>query len=144
MSEIGKRVARTAEKEVLESLLSEIQHFRTTTTEFASRYFGQALNNVLAVETVIFDATGYVTRSYPAAVGAVEVRNHSTGNTVTLAAGGSTGSAPLSGVGVYLIPKAPALQMVNIGTTTFTIYGTAGEKVSFTAFVDGGRSSGGA
>jgi hypothetical protein len=141
MSEIGKRVTRSEEKELLCSLLEEIQHFKTTTTEFASRYFGQTVNKVLAVETLIFDATGWAQRQYQATAGCVEVRNLDATNPVTIAVGGSTGSAPATGIGVYVIPGGK-VQVVNIASTDFTLYGTVGSKVSFQVFADGGRNGG--
>jgi len=139
MSEIGKRVTRSEEKELLAQLLSSLQHFETTTTEFASRYFGNAINKVLSVETVQFDTRGFFTRTYSATAGCVEVRNLDGTNSITVAVGGATGTAPTTGVGVYVIPPNTK-QIVNIASSTFTLYGTASEFVSFQVFADGGRS----
>jgi hypothetical protein len=142
MSEIVRRATRAEEKELLCSLVEEMQHFRTTTTEFASRYFGNLTNKVLAVETVQFDSTGFVQRQYQATAGCVEVRNLDATNPVTLQVGGAAGgSVPTTGVGVYVIPGGK-VQVVNIASTDFTLYGTAASKVSFQVFADGGRNGG--
>jgi len=142
MSEIVRRATRADEKELLCSLIEEMQAFRTTTTEFASRYFGNVINKVLAMETATFDATGYLTRQYQATAGCVEVRNLDATNAVTLTVGGPmAGSVPLNGVGTYVIP-AGKVQVVNISSTDFTLYGTAASRVSFQVFADGGRNGG--
>jgi hypothetical protein len=141
MSEIGKRVTRADEKELLCQLLSEIQHFSSTTTEFAARYFGNVTNKVLAVETVAFNASGFFTRQYQATAGCVEVRNLDATNAVTYVVGGPTGSAPSTGLGVYVIPGG-SVQVVNMASTDFTLYGTTASRVSFQVFTDGGRNGG--
>lgn len=140
MSEIARRATKASERELLCALLEEVQHFRSTTTEFGARFFGQAVNNVLSVETVTFDSTGYVMRSYHATAGAVEVRNLDDTNSVTVVSG-AAGTVPAQGIGVYVIPPN-TVQVVNIASTTFSIFGTNNEKVSFQVFADGGRDGG--
>lgn len=142
MSEIMRRATRAEEKELLGSLLEEMVVFRTRTTEFAARYFGNVTNKVLSVETVTFDSSGYVTRQYQATAGCVEIRNLDATNAVTFQVGGPmAGSIPLNGVGVYVVP-AGKLQVVNMTSTDFTLYGTNLSRVSFQVFADGGRNGG--
>jgi hypothetical protein len=142
MSEIVKRATRADEKALLQSLIEEMQAFRTTTTEFAARYFGNVVNKVLLVETITFDASGYVFRQFQATAGCVEVRNLDATNAVTISSGGpSAGSIPLNGVGLFVIPGGK-VQVVNINSTDFTLYGTTASRVSVQVFVDGGRNGG--
>jgi hypothetical protein len=122
--------------ELTAQLLSELQHLNATQTEMMARLAGGLiLNNVLGVETVLIPASGFVQRDYPLAVGAVEIRTPA--RPVIFAAGGGASSPPQVGTGVYPVP-ANTVQVINLGSTTFTVYGTPGDTLSWQVFTKGG------
>lgn len=137
MSAINDRITSgKVRQELSEQLLSELQHLNSTQTEMMARLAGGLiLNNVLGVETVTIPSSGFVQRDYPVAVGAVEIRTAA--HSVTFAAGGGASSPPQVGTGVYPVP-ANTVQVINLGSTTFTVYGSPGDVLSWQVFTKGG------
>lgn len=118
---------------LLEQILRELNGFNDLSTTWAARLSGRSTNGVLEVATLPFDSSGVLTRGYGASIGAVLVTN-ATGANVTVMAGPPSGSvAPTQGAGVQVIPTG-AFLTVPIDHRAFTIYGTAGQAVSFQAF----------
>lgn len=105
-------------------------------TEFAERFQGWLTNHVLLVETIVFTTDAFVFRAVHTPIGALQVRNLSAANTITVVSGQASSSAPTSGVGVYRIPPATK-EVVAIGGTQFTVYGTAVDAISLQAFSAG-------
>jgi hypothetical protein len=147
MSEISKAFGRSPERELLTQTLEEIRAFRTSTTEFASRFFGQTINQVLSVEHCRFPSNGYITRSYPATAGVLVIdtlapADWDTGDTVigcpvTYVVGGASGSPPTAGIGVIRV-SAWSHAVINLSSTTFTLYGTPDAFVNIQVLSKGG------
>lgn len=128
----GEARGKTAERILFAEMLSRLETMQASMTGFMERYQGRLLNGVLAVETAIFDASGMISRNYHAPAGCIQVRNPGT-HTVTVSSAGPTGSAPPVGPGVWIMPAA-SRDVVSLGSTTFTLYGTVGDTVSFQVF----------
>lgn len=134
MSEIRKMLTNESEKGLLLAILAELQGLSNWSTTFGERFFGNVTNSVLSVEKVEFTAAGYISRSYPASAGSVEIRAY--GADVTYVVGGATGAAPNTGIGVYVVP-AGAVQMISLSSTSFTLYGTPSNYVAFQVYSKG-------
>jgi len=129
----ARLAGRRAEAALAEQMLAELQHLRQTTTEMAAHLRSQAVNGVLEVATLAFDAQGVITRSYQVACGSLVVINSSAAS-VTVQSGGPTGSgAPATGRGVVIVPASSFLS-VPIAAHSFTLWGTATNVISFQAF----------
>ncbi|WP_163570799.1 hypothetical protein [Fodinicola feengrottensis] len=76
-----------------------------------------------------------ISRNYHAPAGCIQVRNPGV-HMITVSSAGPTGSAPQVGPGVWQIPAA-SRDTVSLGSTIFTLYGTAGDTVSFQVFTIG-------
>lgn len=125
-----------ADKVLTAELVAELRHLAQSTTTFAERLAGQAVNNVLDVFTATFDATASpITRSYSVAAGCVVVNNTSTHTiTVSSAGPGPGGSAaPTSGVGIYQV-AAGTQRTVALASRNVTFYGTATDSFSAQVF----------
>lgn len=125
-----------AQRVLAAELLDEFRAYAQTHTDFMARLAGGIVNDVLGVETVTFDAAGVIARQWKVAAGSVEVCNLSS-DPVTVVAGGPGPGAPNVGVGVSVVP-AGAIRIVNLGARQMTIYGTAGDQVSYQAVTRGG------
>lgn len=128
---------REAERMVYAETLGQLRATHATMTEFMERFQGRTLNHVLRVETAIFDATGAISRSFATPAGCIQLDNPGT-HPVTISSAGNTGTAPLIGVGVYVI-KAGTNRTVALGSATLTIYGTTGDTISFQIFSEGAQ-----
>ena len=126
---------RELERAFYAEMLQELRGLALTMTEFAERLAGRAVNHVLKVRTVIFDATGQVFEAFGVAAGSIEVTNLSTvaGHNVVVHAAGPMGAAPGAGVGVYFVPPA-STRVIALGSRQLTLYGTAGDTVSYQVF----------
>jgi len=133
---------REAERVLAAEQLEELRALRQTMTEFAGRLGGQIVNNVLAVEALVFADSLGVERSWHAAAGAIRVVNLSAANIVTVVAGASTGYAPTSGRGVYFV-RPSSSETISIASHVVTFYGTAADKMSYQAWTIGVRPSAG-
>lgn len=143
--EAAKKVPRpapaaTSQKIVLAQAVDELRHAATTLTEFSARLAGQIINDVLQVATGTFDTSGLIALQFQAAAGSIEVCNNST-HTVTVASRGAEagGVAPAAGIGVYQV-AAGATRLVNVASHQITLYGTAGDTISWQVFTKGGLS----
>lgn len=111
---------REAERILAGELLAELRHLKSTLTEWADRYAGQIVNNVLRTETATFDATGVVKAQAHVAAGCIEVRNLATptaGGTPTSAAS----AAPAAGADITVtVPSGQTwtLQSFDASLTT--------------------------
>jgi hypothetical protein len=125
---------REAERLLTAELVDELRHFMQTMTEGAARLAGRIVNDVLQCELVVFDAAATpVFRTFHVAIGAVEVRNLSAANTITVTSQGPAGAAPTSGVGIWKVPPSTK-ETINLASRQVTIYGAAGDQVEFQAF----------
>jgi hypothetical protein len=124
------------ERELTSQLLDQLRHQAQTTTEFAARLAGQLVNDTLEVWTGVIPAEGYITRSYHVTAGSIEVSNWGTAiNFMTAHTGGPAGAVP-TGTGSYAIAGG-ASRTVALASREFTIWGTAGDRVSFQVFTTG-------
>lgn len=132
---------REAERQVWGEVLAALEAQHRTMTAFMERYQGIALNNTLEVCTAAFDASGLITRSFHAAVGSVQVVNLSLTalHNITVVSGGPTGQVPATGRGVAVVLPGTSLT-VGLAATSFTLYGTAADLVTFQAFTTGANS----
>lgn len=126
---------RQAERILAAELLDEFRAYAQTSTEFMARLGGRVVNDVLGVETCVFDAAATpVDRQWHVAAGCIVVANYSAANTLTVVAAGPAGNpAPASGVGVTRIPPG-ACRVVALASRTVTFYGTAADAFSYQAF----------
>lgn len=125
---------RNAERLLAGEILQEIRAVRVQFTALSAELSGRVTNDVLLVETITFDTSGYAARQFRAAAGAVSVEVSGI-NPVTVTPTGATGGgAPTSGVGVYVIPKAAGRRTVPLGSHQLTLYGTAGDTISIVVF----------
>jgi hypothetical protein len=125
------------ERQLVSELLDALRHQAQTTTEFVARLSGQVINNVLEVATLVIPAEGFITRSYSAAAGCIDVSNLGVAaNLMTVVSAGPGGNAPPSGTGVYVLAGATR-RTIALASHEFTIWGTAGDKVAFQVFTSG-------
>jgi hypothetical protein len=120
---------KTAERILFAELLSRLETMQASQTAFQERWQGRLTNNSQLVETATFDSTGYLVRSFGAPVGSVYVDNQS-GHDITVVTGTRGGTVPTGGVGVFLVKNGKD-RSVAIGTTSFTLFGTPNDTVSF-------------
>lgn len=128
---------REAERLVFGAILEEIRALRQNFTEYAGRLEGRIVNDVLGVETAQFDANATpIVRRYHAAVGAVAIDNLSAHTMTVEAREALSGSSSGIGVGTYVVP-ANSHRVINVASRSFSIFGTAGDTLSFQAFSAG-------
>lgn len=126
----GREAERLLAAETLEAARIAAQQ----STALSARLQGMLTNDVLGMGTWIFDATGApMPLQFKAAIGALVVRNLSAANTISVVVGGASASAPTSGRGVWRIPPG-IREPVPIGNTEATVYGVAGEAISWAAY----------
>ncbi len=129
---------RQAERAFYTELVSQLNQLVQSFTAQMTRLLGRSVNNVLETATHKFPSAGdaVVTLSYRTPIGAVTVRAGA--NAVTVAQGGvsSGGTAPTEGKGVWVVP-ANTRDTVAITGHAVTLYGTAGQSVSYQVFAAG-------
>jgi hypothetical protein len=117
--------------------LEELRVLSQTAGAVAERLQGRLVDHVIAVGTNYFDPSNigvnYVHQQFKVAVGAVKVRNLSMASPITVAQGGPSSQPPTSGRGIWIIP-ANTIDVVNVMSTDFTIWGTAGDRCSWQAW----------
>lgn len=86
--------------------------------------------DVLQAETVVINARGQWTRSYPREFRAVAVTNLGA-HTLTVVGGPPDTGPPVAGTGVVLVPSHTA-RVARVRATSLTIYGTAGDTFDVT------------
>lgn len=122
------------ERELVAELLDALRQQAQTTTEFMARLGGQVINDVLEVATLVIPTEGFIARDYSVAAGCIDVSNLGVAaNLMTVTSGGPGAAAPPSGTGVYIIAGG-SRRTVSLASHQFTIWGTAGDKVSFQVF----------
>ena len=117
---------------VLAELAEELRHERATMTEVVGHLRSQTANDLLLVNTAIFPTIGYVDHAFGSPYGSVQVSNHSSAGTVVVSADPPQSGAP-NGRGAYRVgPGCSAV--INLHGRALTLYGTAGERVSYQVF----------
>jgi hypothetical protein len=120
-------------KSELGQLLDALRQLQATSTDLIAAMHPRAINSVLQVETFVFPASGVIQRDWPVACGSLVVAALGT-HSVTVVAGSQVGqTAPLSGVGVSVVP-ANSWMSIPIATTAITLYGTSGDTASIQVF----------
>lgn len=132
---------KNAERTLTALMLAELREQNALMTEFTARLGSQIQNNVLEVATRVIPATGVVSGEYGVAAGCIVVDNLS-GSSVTVSSAGPQGSAPISGIGVTIVP-AGVMRVVNLASRSWSIYGTAGDTVTYQVLTRGGLVGGG-
>lgn len=122
------------ERELVRQQLDAIRTAMQTMTEQAAKLAGQAVNNVLEVCTVAIPTEGYITRQYHVAAGSIALSNMATTatNLMTVTTGG-VGSAAPDGTGSYKVAGGTE-RTIPLASRSLTIWGTAGDRVSFSVF----------
>ena len=124
---------READRQLTAELLAQLRLLNATTTELAAHVAGSAINGVLEVGVVAFDAEGLITRNYHVAVGSVLLTNHAASQIVVQAGASTSTGVPTTGRGLQIIP-AQFQTAVPIAAHAFTAYGTPGQLVSLQVF----------
>lgn len=101
-------------------------------TEAISRLHGVVVNNCLTTETLILDAAGQASRDWTVPYGSVAVHNAGPA-ALTIVNGTPTGSAPVSGIGVVVIPSGAGIT-ANMAGRTLSLYGSPGAGVILSVF----------
>lgn len=122
-----------AADELAHKELGEIRREVATTTEEIGKLRGQIINDVLAVELITFDDGRAVARNFPVPFGSVAVANHSEDEEVTVSAGPIGPAAPVQGTGVQVVAAGRAA-VINLASTSLTLYGAEGDRVSVQVF----------
>lgn len=135
MTETLSRPSGREARRVLDAeLLAELRHFAQTSTQFMERLAGQAVNNVLDVFSGTFPTSGEFDRSYDVAAGAITVNNlGAAGHIITVVSDTPGAAAPPGGTGVYFVDGGTS-RTVPLASHKFTVWGTAGDKVSFAVY----------
>jgi hypothetical protein len=130
--------ARQAEALMHAELLSAVRSLVESSTEIASRLGRRgAINGVIDVRGLTFPAgvPSILTASYEVAAGSIVVENFSVAGVVIVQSGGAAGDTgpQTAGVGVQYVGPGRRLIMP-LGDRTWTMSGTAGDKVNVQAF----------
>jgi hypothetical protein len=128
-----------AERQLLALILAEMRALVASSTQFMARLGSGVVNDVLAVETVIFDAAASRSWEFQVAAGSIEVNNLSETEEIVVHAA-SLGARPDRGVGVYVVP-ASTTRVVSLASRTVTLYGVAAERCSVQVFTRGAGAS---
>lgn len=124
--------ARETERALGAELLEALRHQAQTQTEFLERLAGQTVNHCLEQFSGAIPAEGFITREYQVAAGCVKVRNLGVlANVVTVSSAGP-GNVP-TGTGTARIPGGET-DTIPLASRQLTIYGTAGDYVSFSVY----------
>jgi hypothetical protein len=104
------------------------------------RFQGRPLNHVLRVETFVFPANGYYGVNFGTPIGCVQVRNLSAValHTVTVSSAGQVTPPPTTGIGVFIVQPA-ARELVSVGSTILSLYGTPGDSCCYQAYSEGAQ-----
>lgn len=124
---------KEAQRLLAGEMLSAFRHYAQTSTEFMERFAGQTINNVLEVYSGVFDTTGQITRDYNVAAGSIEVSNLGIAGHLVTVSTASGGTNVPTGNGTYAIDGGQS-RTVALASRSVTLYGTAGDRVSFQVF----------
>lgn len=102
-------------------------------TDLVAGIRGLAVNNVLLSETVVFPASGIVSKEFDAPYASVALANHSPGTVVVFDASGARDAAPVEGRGVHRVGPGRGA-VFNVTGHVLTLYGAAGEQASIQVF----------
>lgn len=136
----GLPTGRAAERLIYAQLLDTLSAQTTAVTVAMERFQGRPLNHVLRVETAVFPTSGFFTVNFGAPCGCVQVRNLSAvaGHTITVSSAPPGDRAPAVGIGVFVVNPS-ARELVSIGSTILTLYGTAGDSFCYQAYSEGAQ-----
>lgn len=130
----GDRInPKDAERILAGALLQELRDLNQTTTARQARLQSQVVNGVLEAGTQVLDSSGQFTRSYHAAIGALVVTNATGALLTVVSTAGAGPTAPTAGNGVHLVPSG-LVMTIPIDNRGFTLYGLAGQPISFQAW----------
>lgn len=121
------------ERQLVAELLDALRQQAQSTTEFMARLGGQVINDVLEVYTGVIPPEGYITRDYNVAAGCIDLSNLGVAANLMTVTSGGVGSAVPSGTGSYAIAGGTR-RTVALASRQFTIWGTAGDRMSFQVF----------
>ncbi|MGI8685130.1 MAG: hypothetical protein ACR2MO_08610 [Acidimicrobiales bacterium] len=128
---MGRSDTELLERQV--DLITTMQLIEGRMTELAATFRGLTLNDVLLVETAVFDADGVVSRTFTVPYGAVAVANLGTAM-ITLTSSSVAGAdPPTSGRGLITVTAGTA-QVIDLSGRELTIHGIVGEKVTLSVF----------
>lgn len=119
-------------------LLAELHHAMQANTAMVARLAGGIINDTLEVATYVIPAAGSVSGRYKVAAGCIEVENLSLANEVAVVSrdNSTDGTPPTAGLGMRIVPKA-SCRVVALNSHAWTIYGTAGDRLSVQVFTAG-------
>jgi hypothetical protein len=121
--------------------LAELRAMTQTLSSIAARLAGNVYNETLATATATFDSTGQIALQFKVAAGSIRLRNLSVAATVTVYAGGPIGTTPTIGPGTWRVP-AGQVDTIGLATRQITLYGTAGDSVSYSVYTTGNAPNG--
>jgi hypothetical protein len=122
-----------ASNSIAGQLLAEVRSLRATHSEYMAKLYGQIVNDVLGWGVSVLDADGFYTNNYRTVVGSLTITNYDT-TPITVASGsGSASAQPTQGVGVMIIPASSTLSFP-LGSTGFSVWGTATKTFGYQAF----------
>lgn len=122
---------KAAERELLHDILREMRADRAQSTDVVTQLMSQLRNGVLETGSILINSDGWAERDFRVSYAAVMLSNP-TAALVTVTSNPPAGSAP-TGPGSFQIP-AGTYATVNLAGNSFTIYGTAGTRVSYQVF----------
>ncbi len=132
-SEIARALTRADEKELLGAMVAELRAMRATQTDLMAHIRGGIANGVLLSELITLDANGQATRTFNVSAGSIVCVNLSESTDIILASSSAQATAPQAGPGVQKI-SAGTFLTVPLASSSFTVYGTAGEQVNVQVF----------
>lgn len=118
-------------RQFFQGLADAYQHALLNSTETSERLTNGIVNRVLEVATRPIPTDGYLSGSYGATIGHVEVFN--LGNNDMTVTSGRGGTPPQNGTGVSVVPPGVS-RTIHINSRDWTCYGTPGDRVSYQAF----------
>lgn len=136
MTEVQQRPlsARATERILAAELLDAFRDHAQRFTEFTGRLGGRLVNDVLGVETCVFDANATpIQRQWYVAAGCLVIENLDDANLITVHAAGAGSQAPTSGIGVYRVKKDRS-RVIALASRVVTFYGSANQAFSYQAF----------
>lgn len=136
----GMPTGRAAERLIYAEMLDYLRSLQTSMTATMERFQGRPLNHVLRVETAVFPASGFYTVNFGTPCGCVQMRNLSAvaGHTITVSSAPPGDRAPAVGIGVFVVNPS-ARELISIGSTILTFYGTAGDTFCYQAYSEGAQ-----
>jgi hypothetical protein len=113
-------------------LTEQVRELGGRLTSVVSDIHGLVINQCLTTETILLDAGGRGVRDWTVPFGAVAIHNAGA-EALTVVNGTPTENAPVSGIGVVIVPSGAAIT-ANIAGRTLSFYGAPGAGVILSAF----------